>query len=233
MCVPCVLQVSRAFTFKQLCQRSDQTLRTFYREIENCMSNSQQSDSLQETKAIVVNKTSENNVSLMEIVSKSITPVPTSITEPLSTSTTSSLPSLNDNKLNINNSDNQSFDIQFQSLNNIGDENLNKCFLIVNNESAELTNSALDAQVNVSDNDIVSLISTTASDENQLVDTENFASIDQENNVENFIKNAIENNLQSTDSINGDIKVEVLSVLDSHVMESDLIDEHFGWLKEF
>lgn len=29
MCVPCVLQVSRAFTFKQNCQRSDQTLRTY------------------------------------------------------------------------------------------------------------------------------------------------------------------------------------------------------------
>lgn len=29
MCVPCVLQVSRAFTFKQQCQRSDQTLRAF------------------------------------------------------------------------------------------------------------------------------------------------------------------------------------------------------------
>lgn len=27
MCVPCVLQVSRAFTFKQQCRRSDQTLR--------------------------------------------------------------------------------------------------------------------------------------------------------------------------------------------------------------
>lgn len=27
MCVPCVLQVSRAFTFKQQCQRSDQSLR--------------------------------------------------------------------------------------------------------------------------------------------------------------------------------------------------------------
>lgn len=33
MCVPCVLQVSRAFTFKQQCQRSDQTLRTYLQEI--------------------------------------------------------------------------------------------------------------------------------------------------------------------------------------------------------
>lgn len=29
MCVPCVLQVSRAFTFKQQCQRSDQTLKSY------------------------------------------------------------------------------------------------------------------------------------------------------------------------------------------------------------
>lgn len=35
MCVPCVLQVSRSFTFKQQCQRSDATLRTFYRNFED------------------------------------------------------------------------------------------------------------------------------------------------------------------------------------------------------
>lgn len=34
MCVPCVLQVSRAFTFKQQCQRSDQTLRSYLGEID-------------------------------------------------------------------------------------------------------------------------------------------------------------------------------------------------------
>lgn len=33
MCVPCVLQVSRAFTFKQQCQRSDQTLRSFLGQV--------------------------------------------------------------------------------------------------------------------------------------------------------------------------------------------------------
>lgn len=34
MCVPCVLQVSRAFTFKQQCRRSNQTLRSFNDDIE-------------------------------------------------------------------------------------------------------------------------------------------------------------------------------------------------------
>lgn len=34
MCVPCVLQVSRAFTFKQQCQRSDQTLRLYLGQID-------------------------------------------------------------------------------------------------------------------------------------------------------------------------------------------------------
>lgn len=33
MCVPCVLQVSRAFTFKQQCRRSDQTLRAFLNDV--------------------------------------------------------------------------------------------------------------------------------------------------------------------------------------------------------
>lgn len=35
MCVPCVLQVSRAFTFKQQCQRSDQTLRSYLGQIDS------------------------------------------------------------------------------------------------------------------------------------------------------------------------------------------------------
>lgn len=39
MCVPCVLQVSRAFTFKQQCQRSDSTLRTFFQEMEKSNEN--------------------------------------------------------------------------------------------------------------------------------------------------------------------------------------------------
>lgn len=33
MCIPCVLQVSRAFTFKQQCRRSNQTLRSFNEKI--------------------------------------------------------------------------------------------------------------------------------------------------------------------------------------------------------
>lgn len=34
MCVQCVLQVSRAFTFKQQCQRSDTTLRSYYQTMQ-------------------------------------------------------------------------------------------------------------------------------------------------------------------------------------------------------
>lgn len=34
MCVPCVLQVSRAFTFKQQCQRSDQSLRALHEVVK-------------------------------------------------------------------------------------------------------------------------------------------------------------------------------------------------------
>lgn len=37
MCVPCVLQVSRAFTFKQVCQRSDQTLRKYLEGLEKSL----------------------------------------------------------------------------------------------------------------------------------------------------------------------------------------------------
>lgn len=35
MCVQCVLQVSRAFTFKQQCERSDTTLRTYFQNIQD------------------------------------------------------------------------------------------------------------------------------------------------------------------------------------------------------
>lgn len=35
MCVPCVLQVSRAFTFKQQCRRSEQTLKSFIGDLES------------------------------------------------------------------------------------------------------------------------------------------------------------------------------------------------------
>lgn len=34
MCVPCVLQVSRAFTFKQQCRRSNETLKSFIGEVD-------------------------------------------------------------------------------------------------------------------------------------------------------------------------------------------------------
>lgn len=50
MCVPCVLQVSRAFTFKQQCRRSDQTLKTFLGDLENVegSKNNNTGDSLDE-----------------------------------------------------------------------------------------------------------------------------------------------------------------------------------------
>lgn len=233
MCVPCVLQVSRAFTFKQLCQRSDQTLRTFYREIESCITNNQESDGLNETKAIVVNKTSENNVSSMTIVSKPLDPLP--ITEPTSNVPTSKLPDFNDKQ----NMTNQPFNLQYHTSNtNVDDTNLEKCLLIVNNESTELPNSALNAPVNVTDNDIANLITIVAPDENQLVDTVGYACntdtqlMDikmQEKDVGNTImSNTTDDNIQITESIENDIKVDVLSALDSNVMEADLIDEHFG-----
>lgn len=34
MCVPCVLQVSRAFTFKQQCRRSNETLKSFIGDVD-------------------------------------------------------------------------------------------------------------------------------------------------------------------------------------------------------
>lgn len=37
MCVQCVLQVSRAFTFKQQCERSDTTLRSYFQSIQDSM----------------------------------------------------------------------------------------------------------------------------------------------------------------------------------------------------
>lgn len=45
MCVPCVLQVSRAFTFKQVCQRSDQTLRSYLEGVEKSLAEERNTES--------------------------------------------------------------------------------------------------------------------------------------------------------------------------------------------
>lgn len=39
--MPCVLQISRAFTFKQQCRRSDQALRGFLNQLQECQSSNQ------------------------------------------------------------------------------------------------------------------------------------------------------------------------------------------------
>lgn len=44
MCVPCVLQVSRAFTFKQQCQRSDQSLKSLLAKLPPISDNSETRD---------------------------------------------------------------------------------------------------------------------------------------------------------------------------------------------
>lgn len=47
MCVQCVLQVSRAFTFKKLCQRSDETLRILFNNITNTIITTDTSSTIQ------------------------------------------------------------------------------------------------------------------------------------------------------------------------------------------
>lgn len=62
MCVPCVLMVSRAFTFKQQCQRSDQTLRSYLGEIDKIESDSTAEAIDNPENATKVEKTSANNL---------------------------------------------------------------------------------------------------------------------------------------------------------------------------
>lgn len=56
MCVPCVLQVSRAFTFKQQCRRSDQTLKSFLGDLESldASKNDNTGDNLEEIQSTKV-----------------------------------------------------------------------------------------------------------------------------------------------------------------------------------
>lgn len=66
MCVPCVLQVSRAFTFKQQCQRSDQTLRSYLGQTpETCTENNNFRDNFKDTgvESGIVNVKVEKTVS--------------------------------------------------------------------------------------------------------------------------------------------------------------------------
>ena len=60
MCVPCVLQVSRAFTFKQVCQRSDTTLRLFYREIEKSLNNNKDANVVDVNPPVAIVNTHDN-----------------------------------------------------------------------------------------------------------------------------------------------------------------------------
>lgn len=65
MCVPCVLQVSRAFTFKQQCQRSDQTLRSYLGqipEIETENNNFQENFKDTETNSAITFEKAEKSV---------------------------------------------------------------------------------------------------------------------------------------------------------------------------
>lgn len=238
MCVPCVLQVSRAFTFKQLCQRSDQTLRTFYREIEKCMANNRKPENLKQTKAIIVNKTNENVVSSVaifpksdeDVMSQSIACERTSVLTPF-------LPKLTDKLCVTNHLYNN---IQYQNAQNVQDSNnIDKCLLMVNNddESSQLPNSALDTQVNVADSDIVNLITSVTSDgADQLTHADTFTCVgvvkspENDSIMDNFME---ENVLPTEESMEQDIKVDVLAALpvDSGVIEEDLIDENFGLLK--
>lgn len=73
MCVPCVLQVSRAFTFKQQCQRSDQTLRSYLVQIpETDTENNNFRDDFKDTGAgsgivnVKVEKTASNHLKQCE-----------------------------------------------------------------------------------------------------------------------------------------------------------------------
>lgn len=136
MCVPCVLQVSRAFTFKQVCQRSDQTLRLYFQDLDKSLTEKQNStESILTTTGHV---TDENGTELARNVNnehrnaldqetfatnESISP--TKLADETATSVLHDL------------QQSETFTVQYTSDNELDNNNLDKCLMIVSSELVE------------------------------------------------------------------------------------------------
>lgn len=153
MCVPCVLQVSRAFTFKQQCQRSDSTLRSFFLE----MSKSPENEGNMAIDLDAVREMDDVKDVDVDAVRNVSADLSSSIPLPLSTNLSTGIPSgasrstISNTENRIKIEHNQSIDVSFESHSDV--ENIdNKCLLIVHSVPTNIMTSELSNQIDLSSN---------------------------------------------------------------------------------
>lgn len=160
MCVPCVLQVSRAFTFKQQCQRSDSTLRSFFLE----MSKSPENEANIAIDLDAVREMEDVKNVVTGIASDASSDMSSGISSCLSTDVSTGLPSgalsstISNTENLIKMEQNQSIDVSYESQSEV--ENLDdKCLLIVHSVPANIMAAELSNQI-----DTTEVISTNEGD---------------------------------------------------------------------
>lgn len=135
MCVPCVLQVSRAFTFKQVCQRSDQTLRLYFQDLEKSLTEKENStDSILTTG----NVADENGAEMARNINNEHCNALDQETFATNESI-SSMKSADETATSVLHDLQQSetFTVQYTPDNELDNNNLNKCLMIVTSELVE------------------------------------------------------------------------------------------------
>lgn len=128
MCVPCVLQVSRAFTFKQVCQRSDQTLRQYFQDLDKSLAEKQSADQTVDDSSTspTTNIDNDNCTALSQeafAASETISPMKST-----DGSTTSALHDLQSP---------ETFTVQYTPDSDLDNNNLDKCLMIVSSDLVE------------------------------------------------------------------------------------------------
>lgn len=188
MCVPCVLQVSRAFNFKKQCQRSDQQLRQYFQCNDKCDSHTIDGDiQSDDVESFTLIDTVQNDDG--EIVTDSdIENVVTAFEE-----------SHTDN----------SYDVQFTDDNEQDNNNSNKCLLIVSN-GTELDAEQLVEQITLDASNVCDLnnenISFT-SNENLLTNQLNSIDVHHMNNESILIKE-IDNDENESNGYDSELELQ-------------------------
>lgn len=121
MCVPCVLQVSRAFTFKQVCQRSDQTLRLYLQDLEKSLTDKQNTENAGDANDAQTTQMDEDRPTFA---------TPESI-ELMKTGDEATPCVLHDLQQT------ETFEVQYTQESELDNNNLDKCLMIVSSELVE------------------------------------------------------------------------------------------------
>lgn len=217
MCVPCVLQVSRAFTFKQVCQRSDQTLRIYLQGLEKSLAEKQSTGNVtDETGTQPVQNINDNHRSALTretfATNESISSV-SSVGE----TTTSVSHDMQPTEM---------FAVQYTPDNELDNNNLEKCLMIVSSDLVEHIKLDESDEVDI-DNDDMSFQST-----NGLLDSSIIASVHSVHTMQQNALSTVDShdlkNLTTTNPIERNDNDLTTLPLDSDEIPADLLSETYG-----